>query len=234
MPAPTSSRIFAPFRAKVKARGFASARTLAAGFLLALAALAALLYLTGCAARAPRAALPPAPATAAVAEVRRAQIVVREKLVPAQARTETIIRTVETIRETADPATAEALANVTQELFKVRVELRETAEASAAAEAKAAEAEQQAETLRAWGIAQQSEAATNGEGWRKSATAERASKASADRWATAYHLRTAKLGLLGAAAGFFLGIKFFPVPPLKWWCGLGFATAAGAAAATFL
>lgn len=225
MPAPTSSRTIAPHGVAVK---FASA------ILVAAFAVGAAFYLTGCAAKAPRAALPPAPATAAVAEVRRAQIVVREKLVPPQARTETIIRTVETIRETADPATAEALANVTQELFKVRVELREVAEASAAAESKAAEAEQQAETLRAWGIAQQSEAATNGEGWRKSAEAERASKASADRWATAFHKRTAKLGLLAATAGFFLGIKFFPVPPMKWWCGLGFAAAAGAAAATFL
>lgn len=225
MPAPQPSNTIPANRAAVKG---------ASAIPVAAFALAAALYLTGCAARAPRATLPPAPATPAVTEVRRAQAVVREKLAPAQSRTETIIRTVETIRETADPATALALAGVQTELFQVRAELRETADAATAAEAKAQEAERQAEALRVWGIAQQTEAAANGEGWRKSAETERQSKASADKWAAAYHKRTAKLGLLGAAAGFFLGIKLFPVPPVKWWCGLGFAAAAGAVAASFL
>lgn len=225
MPAPQPSHTIPANRAAVKG---------ASAILCAAFAIAAALYLTGCAARAPRATLPPAPATPAVTEVRRAQLVVREKLAPAQSRTETIIRTVETIRETADPATALALAGVQTELFQVRVELRETAEAATAAEAKAQEAEQQAEALRTWGIAQQSEAAANGEGWRKSEVREREHKASADKWATAFHKRTAKLGILGAVAGFFLGIKLFPVPPVKWWCGLGLAAAGAAAAASLL
>jgi hypothetical protein len=225
MPAPQPSHTIPANRAAVKG---------ATASLVAAFALAAALYLTGCAARAPRALPVPAPATPAVTEVRRAQAVVREKLAPPQSRTETIIRTVETIRETADPATALALGAVQTELFQVRAELRDVADAATAAEAKAHEAEQQAETLRIWGIAQQSEAAANGEGWRTSEAAAKASKAAADKWATAFRKRTARLGALAAAAGFFMGIKIFPVPPVKWWCGLGFAAAAATAAATLL
>ena len=206
----------------------------ALAILLAAGALLAALYLTGCARRVPRAVPVPAPGTAAVPEVRRAQALVRAHLTPAATRTETIIRTVETIRATADPATALALSEVQRGLLKVSADLRDALTGLTAADERALVAEQQTGTLRAWGVEQQTEAAANADGWRASEVTAKAAKASADKWAIAFHLRTAKLGMLAGLVGFFVGTKFSPLPPLKWWWGLGAAALAAAAAVAFL
>jgi len=190
--------------------------------------------LAACSAPAPRAVPVPPPARVSTTALAAALGVTQRKTASAGERVKTVTQTVERIITTADPATAAELATVRDELFKVTVDLRDAQAATAVAETERAHEQRRADDLHAWGVAQQAEAAANADGWRTAEAAAKASKGAADKWATAFHKRTAKLGLLAAAAGFFLGIKLFPVPPVKWWCGLGFAAAAAAAAATFL
>ena len=169
-----------------------------------------LLWFAGCAAKRPL-PLPPAPAVTAVAEARAAQAVVRQHLTPARARTETIIKTVETIRETADPATAAALGEVQAELFKVSADLRDALTAASQAETQIGVATRQADALRAWGIEQQGASAENAEGWRAEESAHGKTKAALKhQTGLARKWRLITAGVAALVAGFFVARQYFP------------------------
>ena len=87
--------------------------------------LIAVFLLCGCASKAPRRALPPAPPVASTVEVRRAVNVNREKTQSAKVRVETVIREIEVVKEVVPEEFRQQLTEIQGELFKVTVELRE-------------------------------------------------------------------------------------------------------------
>lgn len=189
-------------------------KRLATILLCALVALAAWLVLSGCAAKRRPQASAPAPAAVDTTQVRRAVEVTRQHGLNAQTRVQTVLREIERIKLVADPATVMDLEKLRLDLQGADEELSKLRLSVEQAQGALLSAEQQAATLREWGITQQGIADANADGWRAEEQQRLAAVADRDKARAVANKRGNLVGTLGAASLGFLALKFvtFAVP----------------------
>lgn len=178
--------------------------------------------LAACSMPVPRVVPAPPPHRVSTTALHAALAVNERKTTSAAGRVQTITQTVERIITTTDPATAAELAAVRDELFKVTVDLRDAQAATAVAETERAHEQRRADDLHAWGVAQQAEAISNGDGWRKEESARKADNTKSrgiiealedtisSLKKTIFKLTLALVGAVAAVAIFFVARQYFP------------------------
>lgn len=170
--------------------------------LILVASYAALCFLTGCASTSAHSvAVAPAPAVSTTA-LGQSIATGYSTATSARQRTETVIQTVDRIITKTDPETATELRAVKVELSTVSADLQTSKDALVRAEAERVQAQQSADALRTWGVAQQAASLANANGWQK------AEIQSGERQRHVLKLQSI-IGLaLGIGAGI-LGLKLF-------------------------